>query len=385
MGIFLLFLPACESVNSNLKLAQAPKVFRDVLSVNWRKNIDPDWQYNPLTWQLFPEEQSTPYAEEGGEIVCSGSTRRRVSCFEKERGLFVWSKEVNGRVVAQPIIFRDKLFVGTTSGIFYAFSKKNGRILWKYRGEGEILSRAAVYFPEENPKRALVIFTTALNQIVALRLESGKWEWQHRHSPPSELTVRGQSPPVIDGERVFCGYSDGTLIAYRAKDGKIIWKKKVSESDEFADIDEPPVIAEGLLLAAPYNSPLMALDPETGKVRWRSKLKRARSPLVSDGELFATTSDGKVASIDLEDGKIQWIKKIPEAGALTAPVADDYSLFVGSSQGGLYVLSRDNGKVIQTVFFGSSFAKPQISENTLFAISYNGFVYSFHISTSRFE
>ncbi len=379
LGSASALLSSCNGM-ANLKWDSDSRFLKTVLTVKWRNNVDPDWEYNPLTWQLFPEENSAPRAEEGREIVCTGSTRKFVTCYSTETGAIIWSKELSGRILASPTFYNDRLFVGTTAGQFYAFSIKTGKLLWKYQTDGEILSPAAVFTPEEEKKPALVLFTTTLNQIVALRAEDGKWEWQYKHDPPAELTIRGQAPPVIEEDTVYCGFSDGSLVAFKVGDGKVLWKKKLVKDEEFPDIDEPVVIGDGYLLVAPYNAPLMALDPASGEIKWKSKIRRSRRPVLVDGELFTTTSDGAVASIELDTGKTLWKKKIPKAGALTPAIADDYRLYFGSSEGSLYVVSRDDGRILQTIRFGSSFAQPTIADNTLFALSYNGFLYAFDMN-----
>ncbi len=356
----------------------------------WRRGVNPDHRYNPLTWKLSPEETSTPVIDEVFDLVCVGSERQRMSCLSMKTGKHLLSVKTQGRVLAAPIIHERTLYVGTTSGVFYALSltkkedksKRQSRLVaklkWKYSADGEILSRAAILPPSQG-KPSLVIFTTSNNKITALRIDTGKWVWQQRHDPPNRLSIRGQAPPVIHESSVYTGYSDGTVAAYKANNGKLLWKQSIKENDRFADVDTAPTIHEHKMYVSSYSGQVNCLRLKDGNVLWKYKLRGATRVEVRDSDLFVGSSNGTIVALNAENGKQRWKKRFRKAGSFAAPVSDDQNLYVSSTKQGIYILRPDDGHLIQTVNYQVGFGEPIVHARTLYALAYNSLLYSFTI------
>lgn len=355
-----------------------------ILSPRWRNSLLPDYDHNPLTWNLYPEERSRPFFEPSTQLVYVGSESQRLTCFFAVSGQILWSATTHGRVVSQPILHRERIFVGTTSGVFYAFDHKTGQQLWHYKSDGEILSRAAIFASQEPEQIGIVMFTTGNNKLIALDAKTGKWLWQQQNSPPDQLSIRGQAPPTVHDNAVYTGYSDGTVAAYQASNGNVIWKRSIKENDRFPDVDVEPLVYENALYVASYSGAIHALNISDGQTRWKYDLKSTSDAKIRNGELFATSNDGSVVVINVENGKSRWRKKFNHQGTFSSPEVDDYYLYIGSSDGKLYVLRQDDGEVIQELRYGGGFSTPMVYNQLLFVLSYNSFLYTFNIHIRRF-
>ncbi len=362
---------------------------RPILRPRWRRGVNPDHRFEPLTWKLAPEETSSPVVDEVHNLVCVGSEQQRVSCIKQKTGEHAWTYKTQGRVLAKPIVHERVLFVGTTSGVLYALEtlpskKKEDRLSvklkWKYAADGEILSQAA-YFPSNGPKKpALVIFTTSNNKITALRADTGKWVWQQKHDPPDRLSIRGQAPPVVEESLVFTGYSDGTVTAYQASSGKEVWKRSLKEKDRFADIDSAPTVADGRLYVASYSGSVHCLKAKDGTPLWKYKMRGVSRVEVRDSDLFISNNSGYVASLIAETGKQRWKRRYRKAGSFGAPLTDDQNLYIASTDRGIYVLRPDDGLLLQRIDYRVGFARPLVHARKLYALAYNSLLYSFQVA-----
>jgi outer membrane protein assembly factor BamB len=352
---------------------------RRVLSVVWRRHVDPNYTHKVLTWKLSPEEGATPTLDSKLDQVCVGSERQFFSCFDRFKGQRKWFKKISGRIVSQAVIHGDTYIVGTTSGTIYSFNRSNGNKGWKkpYQADGEILSTPILIKLDKHPP--LVVFTTSNNKMYALNANTGEWKWLYRRDPPEQLTVRGQAPATYADGLVFSGFSDGTVSAINPKTGAKVWERSIKSSDRFPDVDSGIVVNEGQVFASSYSGSFYALKAKTGKIIWKQKIRAATRPVVSDGHVFVSTSNGSIYKLDAEQGKMLWKKphKFRKAGAFTDLIADDYHIYASSSGYGIFVLGRDKGKLIQILRFGNTgFAPPMRSGSNFYVLSYSSFLYS---------
>lgn len=107
---------------------------------------------------------------------------------------------------------------------------------------------------------------------------TGKILWQREAPRPRrekyQPTNTAASPsPVTDGKHVYVFFGDFGVIAY-AMDGAERWKLPLGPFNNPNGHGSSPILADGLLVLLcdqDTNSYLLALDKETGKVRWKTE------------------------------------------------------------------------------------------------------------------
>jgi polyvinyl alcohol dehydrogenase (cytochrome) len=166
----------------------------------------------------------------------------------------------------------DILVAGQKSGLVYALTPANGKVIWKTRiGKGGALGGIHwgmatdgkyVYAANADNILALDKSDTSVKAspgLYALDVMTGKVIWKTA-SPPcvgkqSCFASNSAAPAVIPGI-VFAGGLDGHMRAYSTKDGAIIWDFDTRKEYETVDgikgnggaIDGPaPVISGGML------------------------------------------------------------------------------------------------------------------------------------------
>jgi outer membrane protein assembly factor BamB len=132
-------------------------------------------------------------------------------------------------------------------------------------------------------------------KVYAVDLASGEVRWSARLSG---MIVGGV---VLSGDTVFAASSrpEGQVHALRRTDGQRIWRVST------APIAAPLAMVGGLLLAETQRGEVLALEPGTGKIRWRRRVGVARAPAAGsgDGGILVSTTDS-LLRLRVSDGKV---------------------------------------------------------------------------------
>ncbi|MEX2489751.1 MAG: outer membrane protein assembly factor BamB [Pseudomonadales bacterium] len=166
--------------------------------------------------------------------------------------------------------------------------------------------------------------------------------------------------PGLAGNRVFIASPDGNVLALDADSGKVRWKIQVqglySTKERKAMFpDDMDVITGGvgvggdLAVVAVVGGELIALNQSDGSVAWRAKTSSEvlASPAVDEELVFVQSVDGKVLAYDALDGARQWsystsVPRLTVRGTST-PVLFETIVIVGFANGRVVGLDRRQG------------------------------------------
>src|SRR5262249_21698850 len=136
--------------------------------------------------------------------------------------------------------------------------------------------RSARYEGPVPPRDEAVTFL-----IQCFRREDGRLEWEHRVAaerplPPVHVFHNLSTPsPVTDGERLYCWFGTGQLLALTL-DGRVAGQRSVARECSPFQLQwghgSSPVVYKDLLILQCDHDPaayLLALDRRTGKQVWK--------------------------------------------------------------------------------------------------------------------
>jgi outer membrane protein assembly factor BamB len=129
-----------------------------------------------------------------------------------------------------------------------------------------------------------------------------------------------KSSPVVDDTGVYVGFDDGRLLALDRDTGALRWAFETrryavelgEDSSEHHGIHGTPAVDDEQVYIGDYSGWLYALDKETGALRWEQKLGGSigASPVLFQGQIFMAVEfgdpDGKVFIVDAASGEIRW-------------------------------------------------------------------------------
>jgi len=319
-----------------------------------------------------------------------------------------WSKQLTDRSEARYLPLelssaefdgkRQRVYIGTTEGNLFAFAM-NGQRLFFYEAGAQIESKAAVdgrtgevYIPsvdgrvhavtvdgELKWKTKLIgtirtqpvlshdaVYIVAENDTVtALARDDGRILWTYDKEPVEEITIAGHAGLLLEGGRLYAGFTDGAVAAINPGDGRLFWEVETSVDIElrpgnvpqFLDVDTTPVLLRGMLYIASFTAGLYALDAASGTVQWRDAEFQGVTGIAAAGRMLVISSARRgVSLLDLRTRKVQW-EKAPERGAPTPPIVTDKGTVIyGETQGSLLALSLSDGREIARAEGGAGFS-----------------------------
>jgi outer membrane protein assembly factor BamB len=225
---------------------------------------------------------------------------------------------------------------------------------------GEPYERAV---PEIDAPHRRVFVGTSDHGLYALSAVNLSTVWRFE----SGGSVQSQPLYVLAEDAVYFGSNDGAMYKLRAADGKMLWRFASN-----AEILRRPILVGKTLYFVNANDTLVAVDSDSGKLRWFRQRTPAfgmeiagyAGPAVHDGLVYAAFSDGIVMAYKLVDGSEAWggpVDLTAEAeqtktGAgeearyldvdttpVIARVGNDELLLVASYEGGVFALDAKSG------------------------------------------
>jgi len=131
---------------------------------------------------------------------------------------------------------------------------------------------------------------------------------------------------------------------------RLLWTYDAGES-----IESSAGIVDGTVYVGSQSKDLLAIDLETGKLRWKYRAADSigeSSPAVFDGVVYVGDLSGVLYAVRAADGKCLWTFKTG-AEIRSSPVVAADRLLIGSYDANLYCLSRRDGKVLWKFTSGS--------------------------------
>lgn len=192
-----------------------------------------------------------------------------------------------------------------------------------------------------------LLLSTARDTVSAISLADGAWQWSYKREvarTSMELAILGAPAPVVDGDQVYAGFSDGAVVAMARTSGRLLWEVQVG-SGQFPDIEAEVVVEGDLVVAAAYGGPVVGIDKRTRRVSWEVPDAGAVSSMESaGGSIYTADGKGRVHAIEPMTGAIEWMWERP--GKLFGPPRRaGGSILVGDVDGTLYALDRFEGQL----------------------------------------
>lgn len=164
----------------------------------------------------------------------------------------------------------------------------------------DLFASPQLYSITRNGRRVGAVGVTLKNSLYAMLDEAtGRVLWQRQLEPPMRWMQSIGTPAASEGIIViplFHGPSAGELIALRANDGGIVWRRQT------AGIYEAPVVWRHYVLAAQARGAVASYDLRTGTVDARIALPSELygHGLAIDGDLLFVAGRGKFWAYRLE-------------------------------------------------------------------------------------
>ncbi len=340
------------------------------------------WKFTPADRlsELGPQEFAG--AAVSGDRVYVGSDSGMFFALRALTGSVVWKKHVGG-VFCAPLVSAGTLYVGTSDGTLLALDQQTGVEKWRYAGRG-VVAQTPIAAGE------LIVFSNEADQVVAVDATTGKFKWQYKSETPDEFTLRGHAGVASDGEMLYTGFSNGTLVALRRDTGSVAWSTSLkADAEKFVDVDATPIVLGDRVYVSSSSGGVFSLDKATGLIRWRVPFWDASLPS-STGNVGGLTTDGKAIYVSVADlgtyaidlaGNVLWRVGAKNGGEPAAPVIYGDMVIYTLAEDGMFLANRKTGETLEYFAPGTGIsAQPTVTgDGRLFVMSNRGIFYAFDL------
>jgi outer membrane protein assembly factor BamB len=332
----LVLMAACSSTDKADKPVPLAKKFVQQVEVKRLWHTSLGGELPKLRLGLAP-------AVDGNRVYIS-SGKGTVEALDLANGHEAWKRPLGTIIGGGPGVGEGLVAVGSSGGQAIALSASTGKVLWRVPLGGEVLSAPAI-------SGNVMVVHTVDGKLFGLSTTNGEQLWVSDQQVP-KLSLRGTSPPLINGDVVYTGFDNGRLVAVTVAAGKAVWDVAVgqahgsSELQRLIDVDSPAVIDGDDIFSVSYQGRVVRLGRDLGNLIWSRDVSSYRGLAIDATSVYVATSEGEVVKFDRANGTEQWRIKTLARRMLTAPVVYRGRVVVGDAEGYVHWISVADGKLL---------------------------------------
>jgi outer membrane protein assembly factor BamB len=260
---------------------------------------------------------------------------------------------------------RDGIYNET--GLLKQWTENGPKLLWHYDDLGDGHTSAVV--------SKTGIFATGMvgdKGFVYSFDHAGKLLWKAEYGNEwTESWTGVRSTPLLYKDKLYILSALGKLLCMNAKDGQMIWSVDLFKDYDGVNIKwgvtENLLIDDNKLYCTPggKNANLIALDPDSGKLLWKSsgngEASAYCSPMIiklKNKNLLVTHTANSILGIDAHDGKLLWRFEHTNKYSVqpNTPLYSNGFLFCfsGYGKGGVMLKLADDGSNVFEVWRNQS-------------------------------
>ena len=267
-----------------------------------------------------------------------------VQSLETASGRTLWRTDTEVELSGGPAIGEGIVVVGGSGGELIALDAETGAKRWQIATGGEVLTAPTI-------AAGIVVARTVDGRLRGLRASDGGEAWSYEQPVP-RLTLRGNGPPVVDGDMVFAGLDNGKVVALSLTTGELLWNTTVAPShgrteiERLVDIDSAVRIVGDDVFVVGYQGRIAMLARDSGQLWWGREMSSNRGLAVAGDTLYVTTADSAVVALRRRDGTPIWSQDAMLRRSLTAPALSGDTVVVGDFDGYVHWLDAATGQML---------------------------------------
>jgi outer membrane protein assembly factor BamB len=281
----------------------------------------------------------------GDDLLFAATGYAEVVALSPADGTIVWRKHISSPARGAPTVIKGRVFAQSLDNQTFAFSAKDGELLWSHTG---ILESAGLL---------------------------------------------GGVSPAADAGIVVVPYSSGELFALRLDNGRSAWQdnltaiRRAGALSGLSDIRGLPVIDHGQVLAVSHSGRTVAIDERTGVRVWDQEIGGVDTPWPAGDFVFVLTNDNELVALLRRDGRIRWAVPLTRYEDPTdkstvvvwsGPVLAGDRLWLTGSTGELIGVAPASGDIVTRIALpGPTFLAPVVANGTLYVLTDDGTVVAY--------
>lgn len=289
-------------------------------------------------WRFVTGESvySTPDISDGKVVF--GSSDGSIYCLDVKDGNLLWEIQTESPVVAAPTIVEGVVYIGGSDGNFRAIDLEYGQLIWEFHDVGEFVETKPLVYHEK------VIFGAWDTYLYALNTKDGSLAWKWSNDHPALLYSPAASWPVGSNNKVFIVAPDRYMTAIDVETGETIWRTNRHRVRETIGISEDG----STIYSRCMTDTLLAFSSSstTPHLLWSTSCEYGYDidpsmPMEKDGMIFFGTKNGLVIAVDGETGTVKWKHRTGVALVNTVAPIDSNQVVITDMDGRVMMLVKD--------------------------------------------
>ncbi|MDN5850006.1 MAG: outer membrane protein assembly factor BamB [Nitrococcus sp.] len=375
LGLLVLTLTACATPDLLESTPVPPKLNEIAAPLQVRLIWDADiGRTDQLSERLRP-------ALADGRLY-TASSDGTVTAFDAKDGQQIWRQELERPISGGPAVGDGLVVVGTHDGKVLGLAAADGKLLWISGVTSEVLAPAAI-------GQGVAVVRTSDGRVFALDAKTGERHWIYNSNVPV-LTLRGHSSPILVPGGVIVGFDTGRVVALSLAEGAPVWEQTVgiaqgrTELEQMVDVDAHPVVSRGDVFVATYQGRIARLSLRNGDIVWARELSVYAGIAADESNVYASDSEGRIWAFDRFNGASVWRQDVFQGERMSGPAIYADYVVVGGSDGYLYWLSVDDGRLLarQKVDDTRLNVAPLIADDRVYVQSMDGRLAAYELEAS---
>lgn len=233
-----------------------------------------------------------------------------------------WSLPLNNELTAPPAMSGRYGYFPIEGDRLAAYDIEHGTLLW-------LIAATPTSQPAIGDG---LVFVAEPAALTALHQDTGSVAWRVPFSEP--LSV----PLTWDHGWLIASTSSGTLLAFRAKDGGLLWRRDIE-----GGVRARPSLADDRIYVPTSNGRIVALRVDSGEVVWDRRIGGQPNEILAlSDRLYVGSTDNYLYSLLAPSGEVAW--RWPTGGdVIGLPVVDAQHVYFVSFDNVLRALNRKSG------------------------------------------
>ena len=301
-----------------------------------RANGEPRWAFNSELDGYRANFHGKPIVEDGTVIIGTDSADTGyIYAFDLETGETRWKREFREGVAADLLRFGDAVIAVTLSDQVHALDFETGKTLWSHgdggdQGPEDYRTERFRWTASPATDGRHIFWASLSGRLTALDPNNGATVWK------TELGAPVTAYPIRDGKSILVGTEDGKLHRVNAGTGKHQASFDLGDTPRY----QITALGSGYLVLLETAVAFAAVDRRLTKVLWKAEAPEAWSsfqPTMWRGSILLGDSLGELVALDPATGNVRWRTTLE--GELRGLSCDDTTIFAGNLQGRLFALT----------------------------------------------
>lgn len=253
---------------------------------------------------------------------------------------------------------------------------RNGRELWRQKLAAQVFTAPFV-------AGGRVFVLAADRSVNAFDGETGRKLWTQQR-PNEPLVLKQGGVLLAVGDTLVVGLA-GRLVGLNPLNGSVRWESPLASPRGINDVERLVDLVGGIyreadtVCARAFQASIGCVNAARGNLLW-TKPANGMQGISGDGRvIFGSESDGSVIALKTSDGEKAWVSDRLRYRSLSSPLVAGRSVVVGDSLGNLYLLSREDGSLLNRLTTDGSAisANPVLSGKTMVVVTRSGGVFGY--------